>query len=72
MKTNNFNFEQFKNGKKAQTKLGNPAKFLCMDRNTGKMLIEITTRLYTKEQVKYCTDGRKYPNTDTIYDLEMA
>jgi len=83
MKTNKFNFEMFKNGKAAQTKLGNPVKFVCL---TGdKMLITVyhRSRVFGNfEKVvapalggsneKYNLNGKKYIGTDTMYDLEMV
>ena len=79
---NYFNLNEFKNGKKATTKLGNPVKFITM---TGdKMLVKVYHRsrvIGFSEKVvapmmegsveKYHTDGRKYHNTDTMYDLVM-
>ena len=67
-----FNLEQFRNGAKAQTSLGCPAKFVCIS-NRGELIVEITSRAsYTKDTYKYQLDGRKYKNTSTIYDLEMV
>jgi hypothetical protein len=58
MKTNKFNFEMFKNGKAAQTKLGNPVKFGCL---TGdKMLITGPTT------------GALYVTVDEIHDDVQA
>ena len=83
MKTNNFNLEMFKNGAKAQTKLGNPVKFVCLTGN--KMLITVYHRSrvigsFDKVVVpamggsneKYNLNGKKYNGTDTMYDLEMV
>ena len=82
-KTNAFNFEMFKNGKAAQTKLGNPVKFICLTGN--KMMIAVYHRsriLGSFEKVlapafegsheKYHLNGKKYNGTDTMYDLEMV
>ena len=82
-KTNAFNFEMFKNGKAAQTKLGNPVKFICL---TGdKMLITVYHRsrvfgnfekfvgnVFDGSNEKYNLNGKKYNGTDTMYDLEMV
>ena len=82
-KTNAFNFEMFKNGKAAQTKLGNPVKFICL---TGdKMLITVYHRsrvfgnfekavapVFGGSNEKYNLNGKKYNGTDTMYDLEMV
>ena len=83
MKTNKFNFEMFKNGKAAQTKLGNPVKFVCL---TGdKMLITVYHRsrvsgnfekvvvpVFGGTNEKYTLNGKKYAGVDTMYDLEMV
>lgn len=81
--TNNFNFEKFKNGGNATTKLGNPVKFItiCSD---GRMLVQVTPRSRIVEQNtlkhvvpampytdKYHVTGKKYPNTDSEFDIVM-
>jgi len=71
MKTNNFNLEQFKNGSKAQTKLGNPARYLGISVR-GELMVGVTPRWGMEEPVKYNLDGKKYKGTDTMYDLEMV
>lgn len=71
MKTNTFNLEQFKNGAKAQTKLGNPVRFITIA-NNGKMIVGITPRWGLEESAQYNLDGKKYKGTDTMYDLEMV
>ena len=71
MKTNDFNLEKFKNGAKAQTKLGNPASFITVA-NNGKMIVAVTPRSGLEEAVQYNTDGKKYKGVETMYDLEMA
>ena len=82
-KTNTFNLEMFMNGKAAQTKLGNPVKFICL---TGdKMLINVFHRsrvvgnfekvvapVFGGSHEKYNLNGKKYKGADTMYDLEMA
>ena len=83
MNTNTFNFEAFKNGTiKAETKLGNPARFITMLRD-GRMLIEIKPRTriveqgtikhvsYVMETItdKYYTNGRKYKTSESEFDL---
>lgn len=83
MKTNNyFNLNEFKAGKTATTKLGNPVKFICI---TGdKILVKVSHRsriigFSTKSIApmvegtveKYNLDGRKYRGTDTEFDLVM-
>ena len=84
-KTNSFNLEMFKNGKAAQTKLGNPVKFICIT-NDGKLFIRVyhRTRIVgfsTKYEAaadhdgttyKYNIDGTKYNNTPSDMDLEMV
>ena len=59
-------------GEKAQTKLGNPVRFVAMDNNTGKMVVNVLPRFTASETVKYNLDGKKYTGTDTMYDLEMV
>ena len=82
MKKNYFNLNEFKNGKKATTKLGNPVKFITM---TGdKILVKVYHRNriigFSEKSIapmldgtveKYNLDGRKYRNTDTEFDLVM-
>jgi len=83
MKTNTFNFEMFKNGAKAQTKLGNPVKFICLVGD--KMLVTVNHRsrvfgnfekvvapAFGGSNEKYNLNGKKYSGTDTMYDLEMV
>ena len=79
---NYFNLNEFKNGKTATTKLGNPVKFITM---TGdKILVKVyhrsrivgfSTKAIAPEfegtVEKYNIDGRKYRGTDTMYDLVM-
>ena len=71
MKTNTFNLEKFKNGAKAQTKLGNPVRFITIA-NNGKIIVAIKPRWKMEEVAQYNLDGRKYAGTDTMYDLEMV
>ena len=71
MKTNTFNLEMFKNGAKAQTKLGNPVRFITIA-NNGKIIVAIKPRWRMEEVAQYNLDGRKYAGTDTMYDLEMV
>ena len=71
MKTNTFNLEKFKNGAKAQTKLGNPVRFITIA-NNGKIIVAIKPRWRMEEVSQYNHDGRKYIGTDTMYDLEMV
>lgn len=80
--TNYFNLTEFKNGKKATTKLGNPVKFITM---TGdKILVKVYHRNriigFSEKAIapmldgtveKYNVDGRKYRGTNTEYDLVM-
>lgn len=81
-KTNYFNLNEFKNGKSATTKLGNPVKFITMCGD--KILVKVSPRFRiidgpTKYVVsaaesytcKYNLDGKKYKGTDTEYDLVM-
>ena len=71
MKTNTFNLEKFKNGAKAQTKLGNPVRFITIA-NNGKIIVAIKPRWKMEEVAQYNLDGRKYAGTDTMYDLEIV
>jgi len=71
MKTKEFNLEMFKNGAKAQTKLGNPARFITVA-NNGKLIVAVTPRWKSEESVQYNLNGKKYNGTDTWYDLEMV
>ena len=71
MKTNTFNLEKFKNGAKAQTKLGNPVRFITIA-NNGKIIVAVKPRWRMEEVAQYNLDGRKYAGTDTMYDLEMV
>jgi len=71
MKTKKFNLEMFKNGAKAQTKLGNPARFLSISVR-GELIVAVLPRWSAEEAVKYQLDGKKYKGTDTMYDLEMV
>ena len=86
--TNNFNFEKFKNGGNATTKLGNPVKFITMCGD--KILVKVSPRFRiidgpTKYVVsaaesytcKYNLDGKKYKgkkynNTDSEFDIVMG
>ena len=82
MKKNYFNLNEFKNGKKATTKLGNPVKFITV---TGdKILVKVYYRSrivgFSEKSIapmldgtveKYNLDGRKYRGTDTEFDLIM-
>ena len=85
MKTTNnyFNLNEFKAGKTATTKLGNPVKFICVT-NDGKLLVKVNHRsrivgFSTKAVApamegsveKYNLDGRKYRGTETEFDLVM-
>ena len=70
MKTKKFNLDLFKIGKKATTKLGNPARFLRIA--NGKLMVAVLPRFTPEEIVKYQMDGRKYPGVDTMYDLQMV
>lgn len=82
-----FDFEKFKNGEAATTKLGNVAKFVCESR--GKMVVAVTPReavyktggiVYsapaikgTRDIIKYNFDGTRYGrNCPTTYDLDMV
>jgi hypothetical protein len=69
--TKQFNLEMFKKGVKAQTKLGNPAKFITIDAR-GKLVVAVLPRFGVEESVKYTLDGKKYNGTETMYDLEMV
>lgn len=70
MKTNKFNLEMFKNGAKAQTKLGNPVRFITVA-NNGKLIVAVTPRFGLDEQSKYNLDGTKNKGVDSPYDLVM-
>ena len=78
-----FNLNEFKSGKTATTKLGNPVKFICVT-NDGKLLVKVNHRnqvvgFSSKTVVpvlegtveKYNLDGRTYRGTDTEFDLMM-
>lgn len=82
--TNNFNFEKFKNGGNAKTKMGNPVKFITMC-SDGRMLVQVTPRNCIGEQGtlkyvapampytdKYHVNGKKYNNTDSEFDIVMG
>ena len=69
--TKEFNLEMFKNGAKAQTKLGNPVRFITIS-NNGKLIVAVQPRWRMEEPAKYNLDGKKYTGTDTMYDLEMV
>lgn len=71
MKTKKFNLEMFKNGAKAQTKLGNPVKFITVA-NNGKLIVSVLPRYSAMESAQYNLDGKKYNGTETLYDLEMV
>jgi hypothetical protein len=71
MKTKEFNLEMFKNGAKAKTKLGNPARFITVA-NNGKLIVAVIPRWKAEESVQYNLNGKKYNGTDTMYDLEMV
>lgn len=81
--TKEFNLEKFMNGAPAQNKLGNPVKFVCMTR--GKMLVSVFHRyrvigsfeknvmpLHEGTSEKFYLNGKKYLNSDSVYDLEMV
>jgi len=84
-KTNSFNLEMFKNGKAAQTKLGNPVKFICIT-NDGKLFVRVYHRnriigFSTKNiapadnngtTYKYNLNGTKYAGSHSEMDLEMV
>ena len=69
--TKTFNLEMFKNGAKAQTKLGNPVRFITIA-NNGKLIVAVFPRYGLEESAKYNLDGKKYTGTNTMYDLEMV
>ena len=84
MNKNYFNLNEFKNGKSATTKLGNPVKFITMCAD-GRMLVQVTPRNKVIESgnLKYVTvgmpyngkyyiTGKKYRNTDSEFDLVMT
>ena len=81
---NNFNLNEFMNGKTATTKLGNLVRFITALPD-GKILVEVhprsriveyktlkysvpTSQTYT---AKYYANGKKYRNYDCDYDLVM-
>jgi hypothetical protein len=85
MKTTNnyFNLNEFKNGKTATTKLGNPVKFICITAD-GKLLVNVNHRsriigfssktvapVFEGSIEKYNLDGHKYRGTETEFDLVM-
>ena len=69
--TTKFNLEMFKNGMKAQTKLGNPVKFITVSAR-GELIISVRPRYGMDEMVKYTIDGHKMGCGSTMYDLEMV
>ena len=78
MKANKFNLDEFKQGKVAYNKLGNPVKFKCFDnQHTGVMVVQVQPRigsLKTGSPIfatldKLYTNGKKYKGTDSYYDL---
>lgn len=82
-KTNYFNLNDFKAGKTATTKLGNPVKFITM-LNDGRILVKVYHRTrvigsFSKTIVpeldgtveRYQSDGKKYRGTTTEFDLIM-
>lgn len=70
MKTNKFNLNLFKNGNKAQTKIGNPVRFVTISRD--KLVVIVKPRWREDKQEFYQLDGKKYKGTETDYDLEMV
>mgnify|MGYP003288511130 CR=1 FL=1 len=64
-----FNFEEFKRTRKATTKLGAKAKFICETR--GQMLVEIQPLTGSSYTAKYNLNGKRYNGTDTVEDLVM-
>ena len=67
----NFDLNEFKSGKSAQTKLGNSARFVAIA-NNGKMLVVVKPRFGQEEVMQYNLDGRKYNGVDTEFDLVMV
>ena len=78
-----FNLTEFKNGKTATTKLGNPVKFITM-LSDGRILVKVYHRSrvigfsvktvapeYDGTVEKYQADGRKYRGADTEFDIIM-
>ena len=84
MKTNNyFNLNEFKAGKTATTKLGNPVKFICITAD-GKLLVKVNHRsrivgfsskavapVFEGSVEKYNLVGRKYRATEQEFDMVM-
>jgi len=84
MKTKKFNLEMFRCGANAQTKLGNPVKFISIT-NDGKLFVSVKYRnrvvgsgvktvapMLGSTTEKYNLDGTKYKGASTMYDLEMV
>lgn len=63
----NFNFENFKRTRVANTRGGGNAKFICETR--GQMLVEVSPIIGNSYTVKYNLDGRRYSGTDHFEDL---
>lgn len=78
MKSNQFNLYEFKQGKVAYNKLGNPVKFKCFDnQHPGVMVVQVQPRIGSLNTGSYIfakfdklyTNGKKYKGTDSYYDL---
>ena len=66
-----FNLEQFKMGKKAQTNLGNPARFITVS-NHNELIVAVKPRWSEEQCEKYSLDGKRLHNPNSVYDLEMV
>lgn len=66
-----FNLNQFKAGKKAQNKLGNPARFITVS-NNNELIVAVKPRFGEEQCEKFTLDGKKLHNPNSVYDLEMV
>ena len=63
----NFNFNEFKKNRVANTVGGAKAKFICETR--GQMLVEITPLSGLTYTAKYNLDGKRYSGAEHFEDL---
>lgn len=78
MKSNQFNLDEFKQGRVAYNKLGNPVKFKCLDnQHPGVMVVQVQPRIGSSKTGSYIfarleklyINGKKYKGIDSYYDL---
>lgn len=68
MKTMDFNFSEFKNGRVATNKVGQIVKFITECRD-GKFLANVKSKTGISYTQKYNKTGKLYNGTETVYDL---